>query len=125
MTILTKSSALKSSGIAPLIIAFTPYEHVQEWLDQTECPFPAYVDASRALYTTFGLPRSLLTLKSSVMRYYAEKVVKGEELPNMGVKEDTIQLGGDFTVETANFTMTFLYPSKTSTDRPTLDQILR
>lgn len=124
MTILSKSSALKSSGIAPVIIAFTPYQHVQEWLDQTGCPFPAYVDAPRALYTAFGLPRSLLTLKSSVMRYYGEKVVKGEELPNMGVKEDTIQLGGDFTIETHQFTMTFLYPSKTSTDRPTLDQII-
>ena len=64
-----------------------------------------------------------MTLSSAIMRYYAEKVCNGEELPNMGVKEDTIQLGGDFTVN-VDGEMTFLYPSKTSTDRPTLRQIL-
>jgi len=59
------------------------------------------------------------------MRYYAEKVINGDTLPNMGVKEDTIQLGGDFTVDAINCTMTILYPSKTSTDRPALSQILQ
>ena len=124
MTLLSESSDFKLSGIATIVIAFTPYRHVQEWLEQTKCPFPAYVDSSRSLYSSFGLPRSLKTLKSSVMRYYAEKLASGQDLPDMGVQEDTIQLGGDFTVDTTNFTMTFLYPSKTATDRPTLDQIM-
>lgn len=65
-----------------------------------------------------------MTLSSSIMRYYAEKVINGDTLPNMGVREDTIQLGGDFTVNVTG-TMTFLYPSKTSTDRPSLSQILQ
>ena len=118
------SVALKSSGIEPVIVAFTPQQHVKDWLLEMDCPFPGYVDSSRALYSAFGLPRSLMTLSSSIMRYYAEKVINGDTLPNMGVREDTIQLGGDFTVNVTG-TMTFLYPSKTSTDRPSLSQILQ
>ena len=40
------------------------------------------------------------------------------------MKEDVIQLGGDFTIDCATKKMIFLYPSKTSADRPSVERIL-
>ena len=83
-----------------MIISFSNPDLVRTWIYETKCPFPVYVDPARILYTSLGLPRDIkAVMGKSTMRYYGEKSASGEKLPNMGVSEDTQQLGGDFTIE--------------------------
>ena len=121
MAMLAKASL---AGIAPMIISFSELEGVKEWIKQTNCPFPVYIDAFRATYAAFGLKRSMKAFGLQTMHYYGQKVAAGEELPSMHIQEDTAQLGGDFTVDCASKKMVFLYPSKSAADRPTLDAIV-
>ena len=115
-----------SAGISVVVLSFSEAHLVERWIEQTQCPFPVFIDSERAIYARLGLKRSLKAVMSSeVMRYYGEKVASGEPLPDMGHEheEDTLQLGGDFTVDKATRIL-FAYPSKSAKDRPTLAAIL-
>ena len=68
--------------------------------------------------------RSVNVFMLDTMKFYGEAIAKQENLPQIDVQEDVIQLGGDFTIEKVSKKMVFLYPSKTSADRPTLEMIL-
>ena len=68
--------------------------------------------------------RSVNVFMLDTMKFYGEAIAKQENLPQIDVQEDVIQLGGDFTIEKVSKKMIFLYPSKTSADRPTLELIL-
>lgn len=95
-------------------------------MKETGCVFPIYIDPNRSLYNSFGLDRKIAAaMGSSVMRYYGEKMANGQSLPNLGGGEDTIQLGGDFTLQKKDWRLLMAYPSQTATDRPTVDHILR
>ena len=108
-----------------MIISFSNPGLVQVWIEETKCPFPVYVDLSRKIYTSLGLPRVMKAVfGNSTMRYYGEKIANGEDLPNMGVAEDTQQLGGNASIDTLTKKLIFIHPSKTATDRPSLDAIL-
>lgn len=118
------SNELSAAGVAPVIISFSELKFVKEWLNQTKCTFPAFVDPKRTTYASFGLPRSVNVFMLDTMKFYGEAIAKQENLPQIDVQEDVIQLGGDFTIEKVSKKMVFLYPSKTSADRPTLEMIL-
>lgn len=116
---------LKAAHIQPVIISFSEPQLVHTWIEETNCPFPVFVDLSRTMYTSLGLPRAIKgVMCKSTMRYYGEKSALGEKLPNMGVAEDTQQLGGNATIDGLTKKFLFIYPSKTATDRPTLQHIL-
>ena len=116
---------LKAAKIQPMIISFSNPDLVRTWIYETKCPFPVYVDPARILYTSLGLPRDIkAVMGKSTMRYYGEKSALGEKLPNMGVSEDTQQLGGNATIDSLTKKFIFIYPSKTAPDRPSLQQIL-
>jgi len=117
--------SLKMAKIQPVIISFSEPQLVLTWIEETNCPFPVYVDLTRTMYKSLGLPRDIKgVMGKSTMRYYGEKSAIGERLPNMGVAEDTQQLGGNATIDALTKKFLFIYPSKTATDRPTLEQIL-
>lgn len=125
LSLAKNESQFRSAGIAPVILSFSDPLHVKEWIQETQCPFPVFGDLQRTTYVAFGLPRAIkAVMGSEVMRYYGEKKAQNEPLPNMGLDEDTIQLGGDFTIDTKTFKITFAYPSKTAKDRPSLNAIL-
>ena len=115
--------------MAVVIVSFSPLELAKKWLEETKCPYPMYLDLPRKLYLSFGLPRSFAKVFSmDSLKYYGERVVQlNGELPKTDtvIKEDTLQLGGDFTVDCKTKTMTFLYPSQHPPDRPSVDAILR
>ncbi len=87
-----------------------------------------FLDLERNLYLSFGLPRSIAQVfPMTSFHLYAEKIVQDGNIPRneSGIKEDLIQMGGDFTVDCSTKTMSFLYPSKTIRDRPSVDSILQ
>ena len=59
----------------------------------------------------------------SSLVYYAEQKLAGRKLFSMLEEDDPHQLGGDFIID-KNGKLIFVYPSKTSTDRPSVDFLL-
>ena len=57
--------------------------------------------------------------------FYFSEGTMNQHKSGTNVQEDVIQLGGDFTVECSSRKMIFLYPSKSASDRPSLEQIFQ
>ena len=60
------------------------------------------------------------------MKYYAEQTLQ-HPLPKSqeGIEDDVLQMGGDFTIKVKDATLSFSYPSKSPSDRPSIDNIFR
>lgn len=123
-----RSNDLKAAGVAPVIIAFFNLDLLKNWIKDTNCTFPVYLDSNMSTYQAFGLPRSMKALRIPTMRWFGERMANGtmnQHKSGTNVQEDVIQLGGDFTVECSSRKMIFLYPSKSASDRPSLEQIFQ
>lgn len=110
-----------------IVITFGLREGALRWLDDMKCPFPFLMDHSRKLYHYFGLKRSVLKVWGvSSLVYYAEAMVAGRSLPKPyeNVHDDPQQMGGNFIIDKHGIAR-FLYPSKTSLDRPEVEVLLQ
>ena len=69
---------------------------------------------------------SLKVFQVKVMKYYAEQTLQ-HPLPKSqeGIEDDVLQMGGDFTIKVKDKTLVFSYPSKSPSDRPSIDNIFR
>lgn len=109
-----------------VVISFGLQEGAERWLEDTGCPFTMLRDPERQIYHFFGLKRSVFKVWCvASLVYYAEAMVAGKPLPKPyeNVHDDTIQMGGDF-ILSGEGAVTFLYPSKTNTDRPSVETII-
>jgi peroxiredoxin len=101
-----------------------PQEKAVAWKNDTKCEFPVLVDADRHLYVALGLKRSVSKVwRISSLVYYAEQKLAGRKLLAMLDEDDPLQLGGDFIINSTG-KLVFIYQSKTSTDRPSVDSLL-
>lgn len=84
------------------------------------------VDEKRELFQYLQLNRSTYgTWNSDAMLFYAAKIHGGKTLPKLeeaGGMDDIYQMGADLLVDT-DLNIKFLYRSKASTDRPTIQQL--
>jgi hypothetical protein len=106
-------------------VSFTPPGRVAAFLSAHPLPFPAFSDPERKAYRTFSLGRTSwgAMLHPRVLWGYLKFTWRGTrpEKPEPG--EDLFQLGGDFVLDGAG-RLVFAYPSKTSTDRPSVAVLL-
>ncbi len=111
--------SLKSDVV---IISFgTPY-WARIWLEESQSPYPLFLDPDRAAYRAYGLERSLLrSWGLRTLSYYAKALLKGEEW--RGIRGDSGQLGGDFIVD-AKGIVRLAHPSRDPTDRPPVEELL-
>lgn len=110
---------------AVVVVSFSTKKATEAWIDATGCGLPVYIDEDRSLYRSFGLHRSISKVFGiHAMKYYGEKRVVLGKLPKpvSEDEEDTLQMGGDFTVHSST-RVTFVYPSQFAADRPTLEQV--
>lgn len=99
----------------------TPYWS-QVWLEETNSPFPFLIDGERAAYQAYGLKSSVIRSWSpSSLIYYARAKLEKREI--YGKRGDPHQLGGDFIVDRHGI-VRMARPSKESTDRPTMEEIM-
>ena len=84
-----------------------------------------FVDPARQLYNALGLKRSVAKVWSiSALVYYAEQKRAGRKLVAMFEEDDPTQMGGDFVFD-KDGTLALVYRSKVSTDRPSVDDLLK
>jgi len=113
--------------IAVMVISFGVEKGAKIWLDETKCTFPMLLDQERTLYASFGLQRSIeKVFQVNVMKYYAEQTLQ-HPLPKSqeGIEDDVLQMGGDFTIHAKDAVLSFSYPSKTPSDRPSMESIFQ
>jgi hypothetical protein len=106
-------------------VSFTPPSRVAAFLAAHPLPFPVLSDPQRKAYRGFSLDRTSwwAMLHPRVLWGYLKLIWRGTrpEKPEPG--EDLFQLGGDFVLDGAGH-LVFAYPSKTSTDRPSVAVLL-
>lgn len=63
---------------------------------------------------------------TATLRYYGSEAARGTTLPQgySNIKDDPHQMGGDFIIENYG-KLKFVYRSKTPSDRPSVDEILK
>ena len=84
-----------------------------------------FVDPARQLYNALGLKRSVAKVWSiSALAYYAEQKRAGRKLVAMFEEDDPTQMGGNFVFD-KDGTLALVYRSKVSTDRPSVDDLLK
>lgn len=118
---------LKASKLAVVVVSFGLQTGAENWLQETGCQLPMFLDPDRKLYRAFGLHRSLAKVfNHKSLFYYGEQVASGRDLPKAmsGIEDDPLQMGGNFTVSIPSTKMTLVYRSKNPSDRPSLEQIL-
>ena len=95
-----------------------------EFIKSTSLTFPLLLDGTREFYRRLGLKRSIKAVWSvPTLKYYAEeKVAEVPPTPAL-VGDDLHVMGGDFVVDREG-KLVYAYPSKTSSDRPTIDKVL-
>ncbi|MFK7801576.1 MAG: AhpC/TSA family protein [Anaerolineae bacterium] len=99
----------------------TPY-WANAWLEETQAPFPIWLDPKKETYELYGMTSSALRswgIKN--LAYYAQAYWRGEK--SKGNRGDTSQMGGNFIID-KNGIVRFAYPSKDPTDRPEISKLL-
>ncbi|XP_020915345.1 uncharacterized protein LOC110252835 [Exaiptasia diaphana] len=108
-----------------VIVSFGNLSGAKKWLEQTQCPFPMFIDNNRQLYKSLGLKRSVSKVwNTSTLIYYAEEKKKGRPLIGIFEEDDPTQMGGDFIVDSQG-NMKLVYRSKVANDRPTVKELLQ
>ena len=95
-----------------------------EFIKSSTLPFPLVLDGTRLFYRQLGLKRSIKAVWSvATLKAYAEEKV-AEVPPTPALDGDDLHvMGGDFILDKSG-KLIYAYPSKTSSDRPTIDQVL-
>lgn len=84
-----------------------------------------FVDPARQLYRVLGLTRSVAKVWSiSSLVYYAEQKRAGRKLVAVFEEDDLTQMGGDFVFD-KDGKLALVYRSKVSTDRPSVEDLLK
>jgi len=115
-----------SAGCKVVVVSFGTSQGAQNWLEQTKTGLNLYLDPTRALYSKFGLARSVMKVwNMKTIHYYASQKAQGRQLPTAlaGVEDDPLQMGGDFTIN-RNLELVMSYACKTPSDRPSVQHIL-
>ena len=86
--------------------------------------FPLLLDGERQFYRRLGLKRSIVAVWSvKTLKSYAEEKI-AEVPPTPALPGDDLHvLGGDF-IANSSGKIVFTYPSKTSSDRPSIARLL-
>lgn len=99
----------------------TPY-WANAWLEETQAPFPIWLDPAKESYELYGMNSSALRAWGPKnIWFYAKAYLRGEK--SKGNRGSTDQMGGNFIID-KNGTVRFSYPSKNPTDRPKISSLL-
>ena len=95
-----------------------------EFVKLVNLSFPLLLDGERQFYRRLGLKRSITAVWSvkTLKSYAEEKIAKVPPTPALP-GDDLHVLGGDF-IANSSGKIVFTYPSKTSSDRPSIARLL-
>jgi len=108
-----------------LTVSFGDLEGARRHLAETGSPFPMLLNPGREPYKFFGLGRMPISkmLRQSMLEFVAGLVARGLPVPDPFPGDDTLQMGGDFIVDSRGL-VTFLHCSTDPSDRPSVEGLL-
>ena len=99
----------------------TPY-WANAWLEETQAPFPIWLDPHKESYQLYGMTTSKLQAWGPRnLWFYVKAFLRGEK--SKGNRGETDQMGGNFIIDKDGI-VRLAYPSKNPTDRPEVDTLL-
>lgn len=114
----------REAGCQVVAVARGTNESALKWLDNVKLPFSLLLDINLTLYRNLGLKRSVKAVWSvSNIVGYAEEKVAGVPGAPAYEGDDLHVMGGDFVVDSTG-KLVYAYSSKTSSDRPSVDDVL-
>ncbi len=116
---------LRAAGVVVLVVSQAKPPVLAMFLRRHPQPVPVVGDPDRAAYRAFGLERTGLSsfFRPRVVWGYLRLILRGGRLRKPYPGEDVLQLGGDFLLNRTG-RVVFAYPSRTATDRPTVEALL-
>jgi len=107
-----------------IVVACGSEEGARTWLQETQSPFPLFLDTDRRLYQALGLKVSISQVWNiSTICYYAEQSTAGRTLHKTVAGDDLHQMGGNLVLGPADARIRLLYRSAVPQDRPPLHAI--
>lgn len=125
---------LAAANASALVVCFGDADGARRWTRQVGHDFPMVSDPEKHLYSgLFGLATGsyFSVWGFAAISYYARAAWSGRRLPKGDLNADIYQLGGDAIVDGGDDAgegkgkILYNYPSKNSTDRPSLDDLLK
>jgi len=118
-----RQDEFNSAHTRVVIVSFGTLPAVQKWLQETCSPFEVLLDREREVYRAYQLERSLWRAwHPRALWLYFNRWIKRETFYDAH-GDDTSQLGGDFIIDRQGV-LRLVYPSRDSTDRPPVDDLL-
>ncbi len=113
-------------GAEVLVVTFSAPERIPDYVALHKWSFPVVSDPEFAAYRNFGLPKGTWWQVAGlgVIPRYIRLMFSGRtkfSTPPKG--DDVLQLGGDFVIG-ADGTLKYIFRSKRSTDRPSVEQLM-
>ena len=107
-----------------VLVTYNSTEEGVSWLERTPTQYQLFSDTNKHLYKlTHNFKRSFYkSWHSTVIHYYAEKVVNGANLIKPLEHDDLEQTGGDVILDMSGHIL-YVHQSKTTVDRPS-DELL-
>jgi len=128
MDLIVCKETLESLGCRVVIVSFGLRKGAERWKEETNCPFPVFLDEERKSFGYFGMQRSMAKVFGRKTRdYFVGGLVSGNKKfisPYEGIKDDPLQMGGDF-VSSSTGGIVFSYPSNSTSDRPKLSEVIQ
>jgi hypothetical protein len=111
--------------VSVLVVVQAVPAQLATWLARNPQPFPVVSDPGRTAYQSFGLGRVgwLHFFRPAVLWGYLRLLSRGGRVRKPYPGEDLLQLGGDFLLDHRR-RVVFAHPSRSATDRPTMDDVL-
>ena len=123
MALWDKVEELKGRGCKVVIVAAGTKESGTKWQKDYRLPFPLIVDPGWKLYRRLGRKRSAKIWEIATIVSYSEYKLAGIPPTSAYEGDDLHLLAGDYIVDDKG-KLLFAYPTKTSNDRPTLEQLV-
>jgi hypothetical protein len=116
---------LAAAGVRVLVVVQAEPHYVSPWLARRPKPFPVVSDTDRVAYRAFGLGRVGLLhfFRPGVLVGFVRLMLRGWDVRMPTPGEDVFQTGGDFVLD-RRLKVVYAHPSRTATDRPTVEAIL-
>ena len=104
-----------------MLVTFSSEYWARVWLEETQAPFPLFLDPERTSYRAYGLLDSIWRAWGPrSVSYYLKALAGGREIH--GARGKTGQLGGNFIVDPQK-KLRFAHACIDPTDRPSIEQL--
>ncbi len=126
MEVRDRWSEFEARNASALVVSFAEPEALDDYQQYLKLPYPIAADPNRKAYAAYGVGRgpTWRIWSPRVIWQYITLVARGRKLQKPRQNEDLSQLGADFIIAPQGH-LQYTHVSKSPSDRPPIDELLR